>query len=128
MAYAKYLPPKRDWTNRFGEQASFSSLVQHLLHLNLNTQSCAGTHIFQALVTIDNADRRYSILDNDVRNQLDSYITITLQQVVRKQQSDGSWAKQWCDSINNDYTGPMTSFQYAVLVTGHLTEVLNILD
>jgi hypothetical protein len=95
MAYAKYLPPKRDWENRFGERTSFSQLVKHLFRVDLNSQSCAGTHIFEALIQISDADHQYSLLDNQTRNQLDIYLTTTINQIVRSQQPDGGWNKQW---------------------------------
>src|SRR5207248_1821096 len=75
IAFAKYLPPKKEWTNRFRERTSFSQLTQHLLHLDMNSQSCAGTHILQALANIDSADGRYSILDKETRKQVDAYLT-----------------------------------------------------
>jgi len=125
MALAKYLPPKKEWVNRFRERTTFSQLARLLLRLDPNSQSCAGTHIFQALVKTDQADRRYSILDSETRKQLDSYLTATLRQVVQRQQPDGGWSKQWCDRINNDKTGVMTPVEYRILVTGHLLEVLN---
>lgn len=127
LAFAKYVPPKREWVNRFRERTSFSRLVQYLLRRNLNSESCAGTHIFQALIQIDNAERKTSVLDKETRKELDSYLTAKLKEVVRRQQEDGSWSKQWCNSVN-DEIGTMTSFQMSFLVTGHLLEVLNILD
>ena len=127
MAYAKYLPPQKKWVNRFGEQTSFSQLVQHLFHVNLNSQSCGGTHILEALVRICNADHHYSILDNETRQQLDSYLATTIREIVQNQQADGGWNKQWCASVNDDI-GPMTPIEARLLVTGHLLQVLNELD
>ena len=127
LAYAKYLPQKKEWANRFRERTSFSRLVQYLLQRNLNSESCAGMHIFQALIQIGNAERKNSVLDKETRKELDSYLTAKLKEVVRRQQEDGSWSKQWCDSVNAEI-GTMTSFQMSFLVTGHLLEVLNILD
>jgi hypothetical protein len=127
MAYARFLSPKKEWTNRFGERTSFSQLTRHLINLNLNTQSCAGTHIFQALVKLEDADRRYSILDDQTRQQLDIYLEGILKEVGRSQLQDGSWNFHWCSSINLKDDEPMTA-ESRVLVTGHLLEVLNSLD
>ena len=128
IAYARYLPPQKEWKNRFRERTSFSQLVHHLLQLDLNSQSCVGTHIFQALAKIEEADRRHSILDGKTQKQLDSYLVNKLYEVVQRQQKDGSWNKQWCDSIHADETGQKTPLQSGILVTGHLLEVLNSLD
>ncbi len=128
IAFAKYLPPKQEWVNRFRERTSFSRLAQHLLQLDLNSQSCAGTHILQALVNIQTADRVHSILNTKTRKQLGTYVTEKLQEILRRQQADGSWSREWCDAINKDETGLITPLQFRILVTGHLLEVLNSLD
>jgi hypothetical protein len=96
--------------------------------VDLNSQSCAGVHIFHALVKIDQADRRSSILDNETRRQLDLHLAATLHEVIQRQQEDGSWNKRWCDSINNDETWPMPPSGFNILVTGHVLEVMNSLD
>lgn len=129
MAYAKYLPPQKQWINRFNEQTSFSQLAQFLLKVDPKTQSCAGTHIFQALVAVDNADRRFSILDNETRKQLDSYLIRTVKEAVLRQQADGGWDHQWCDTVqkNDAKTTDVQNYD-RLLVTGHLLEVLNSLD
>jgi hypothetical protein len=54
IALTKYLPPQDKWVNRFGEATSFSQLVRHLFVVDLNTQSCGGTHILEALIQICN--------------------------------------------------------------------------
>jgi hypothetical protein len=124
MAYAKYLPPKKEWTNRFGEKTTFSQMTEYLIGLDPNSQSCAGTHIFQALAAIDGADKREAILDHEARTQLDRYMTATISQVIFYQQSDGGWNWQWCDAIR----GSSKSIDSRILVTGHLLEVLTVLD
>jgi type II secretory pathway pseudopilin PulG len=128
MAFAKYLPPKTEWSDRFGERTSFSELVQKLMAVPPSSQSCAGTHIFQALVQLDRADQHCSILVPEVRRQLDSYLNSTIQQVVSHQLEDGSWGMQWCDAISSSNTGRMTVFESRLLVTGHLLEPLNALS
>jgi len=127
MAYVKYLAPQKEWVNRFGERTSFSQLVKHLFLVDLNSQSCAGIHIFEALVRIYNADEHYAILDNETRKQLNSYLKATIHEIVQNQQADGGWKKQWCASVNDDI-GKMTPIEARLLVTGHLLQILNELD
>lgn len=122
IAYAKYLAPKRDWVNRFGERASFSLLARRLLETDINSQSCGGTHILQALVAIQKSDDRHQILDRRMRERVDSYITAKLQQLVRRQQPDGSWGAQWCDAVVR--TAPRTLFAKRVLITGHIGDAV----
>jgi hypothetical protein len=127
MAYARYLPPQTEWTNHLGERVTFSKLVHKLLQTDLNGQKCAGVHIFEALILIERADRHHSILDDKTRQQLGSYLTTTVHEIVQRQQGDGSWSKRWCAALN-DNPEPMSPFQMSFLATGHLAETLNLLD
>jgi glutathione S-transferase len=126
IAYAKYLPPQKEWASCFGERMSFSQLVEELIGRDLDKESCAGTHILQALVQIDNVDRKYSVVDYKARKRLDSYLTTALYDMVRRQREDGSWDWEWSGSIHD--TNPSTPFQKKFLVTGHLLEVLLAVD
>jgi hypothetical protein len=127
ISYARYLPPKKQWANRFGEQFSFAQLADHLMQIDFNRQSCAGTHIFEALIAIDNADNAYGVLDTGIRRKLNVCLNDLVRQIVERQHEDGSWNKQWCNAMKDNDSGPMTSFQYRVLVTGHILEALNLL-
>jgi hypothetical protein len=99
MAYVKYIPPNVTWTNRFGEKTSFSQLSQHLLKVDLASQSCDGTHILEALVRINNADSEHPLLDAETRNRVKAFITNRVCEIVELQNADGSWEKQWCESL-----------------------------
>lgn len=114
ITLAKYVPPSREWTNRFGDRTSFSLLVQNFLQRKLTRESCAGTHIFQALLRIRSADLKYSIVDSHTRTQLNSYLTAKIQELVRLQNADGSWSKKWCDSVDEDIGG-MTPFEMSLI-------------
>ena len=74
MAYVTYLPPQTTWENRFGERTSFSDVVNILLRKDLNKESCAGTHILEALVCIEDADRIQPILDDFSRQRIDASV------------------------------------------------------
>jgi hypothetical protein len=124
VAYARLLPPRKSWTNRFGENTSFSQLVDYLVRLDPSVQSCSGAHILQALVEIERADARGSVLDLGPRRELDSFLDKTVQQIVRSQKSDGSWDNYWQDSSGADTNKP-TSFKQRVVATGHILEILN---
>lgn len=123
MAYAKYLPPQREWINRFGKQTSFSQLTNHLLTLDIVHQSCAGTHIFQALCQTDQADRQFSVLDRKTRRKLDSHLRTIILQIVKNQDAAGYWTRNWSGSIHQHASPPMP-LKTHILVTGHLLEAL----
>lgn len=124
IAYARYLPPQKDWINKFGQKFTFSQLVQHLFQVNLNAQSCAGTHVFEALIRIYKADRAHNILDPGTRSQLANHLSKTVQEVIQNQQLDGGWNRRWCEKINNDI-GTMMPTEARLLATGHLLQMLN---
>jgi hypothetical protein len=124
FALAKYLPPVRSWSNRFGERASFSSLAQHLIDLDWNTQSCAGTHVFQALLAIQQSDDAFGILDMSVRANLRGFIDNLLKEAKYSQEEDGGWPTSWCNKLHRN-KGLGDSFEQRVIVTGHLLEVLD---
>lgn len=124
LAFARYLPPEKEWVSRFSERTSFSQLAHRLLKLDLSGQSCAGTHVFQALVAIDNADRAHPILNRTTRRELSSYLETTIQRMVRHQQADGSWDHHWCELANRNDSEAAT-VQLRILATGHLLEVLS---
>lgn len=127
MAFAKYLPPQSEWTNRFGEPASFSRLADVLLHTDLNSQSCAGTHIFESLAVLDRADHHQGILDHSARREIDSYLNATIPGILRRQKADGSWDWKWCDNLHNE-DPTKSAFEKSLVVTGHLLEALDRLD
>ena len=126
IAFAHYLPPKREWVNRFKERTTFSELVQHLLQRNLNSESCAGTHILSALLQIEKADCQHPILDDKNRLQLHTFLEQHLRDIAQRQREDGSWSRQWCASINHD-APRIPPFQMSFLVTGHIAEILDAL-
>jgi hypothetical protein len=127
MVFARYVPPKRGWTNRSGKEITFPKLVDALLAIDLNTQKCGGAHVFEALMLIEKADRKLPILDEQSRSRLGAWLKTTVEQIIKSQRADGSWSKAWCAGVK-DESEPMSPFQMSFLVTGHLLEILNKLD
>ena len=127
MAFARYVPPQKEWTNRAGARMNFSELVRKLLRADLNAQKCAGIHVFEALILIGKADRKNFLLDEETRAELNSHLKTVVEEIIHNQREDGSWSRSWCAAVN-DYSEPMTPFQMSFLVTGHLAEVLEKLE
>jgi hypothetical protein len=128
IAFVTYLPPRKDWVNRFQERTTFSRLVQSLLRVNLDGQSCAGTHILEALGLIAKADSLHPILDTRAREVLHGFLISKLREVVERQQPDGSWNHAWCSAIKNDDSGSTPALEFQMLVTGHLVGILREVD
>ncbi len=45
IAYSLYLPPSREWSNRYGERTTFNELAEKLLSSPLEKNSCGGLHM-----------------------------------------------------------------------------------
>ena len=125
IAYAKYLPPKTEWRNRFGEITTFDLLSTHLMDQDLSKHSCAGTHIAGALVQIYNADIKHNVLENQTRIRLEQYIKTIVKDLAERQSDGGSWEWNWCRYIGH---GQKTDLAAQMLVTGHILEILNVLE
>jgi hypothetical protein len=122
VSYASYIPPSKSWTNRFGEKTSFSELLSFLIAQDIEGRSCAGTHLLQAIMQIQAADREHGILEPPARIKARHFMEDTLRRIYGSQQLDGSWTSQWHRSgtpVADD-----TSFQYRLIVVGHMLEIL----
>ena len=124
IAFAHWIPPQRDWTNRFRERTTFSQLARHLIQVDVNTQSCAGTHLMEALGLIRNADAKYDLLDSITRTSLNEYLNSLMREVIKYQDEDGSWSGEWCSSMRHKVLDERAQLELRVLVTGHLVTIL----
>ncbi len=129
IAYALYLPPRKEWFNKFGERHTFDDLVNRLLVAPVEDSSCAGTHLGYALTLLYRADRTLApILSQSVRNRLRQRLVRTVAAAIETQSQDGSWSGEWGRGLysHSDQT-PSTDvadMNGRLLVTGHLSEWL----
>ena len=124
QAYAKYVAPAHEWTDRFGKTTTFSQLVQHLMDLPSNGQSCAGTHTLCAVIEIVNADYRCGILDPQTRINSHLFIQEAISCLIRNQSPNGGWGFDWnLPFYRTKNVGESQLSQ--VIVTGHLLEALH---
>lgn len=125
IALAHYLPPVSSWKNKFNEVTTFSRLVDYLISLSMDGQSCAGTHLLQALIHIHNSNRISSILDNRMSVKLENYLFEIVGDIYEHQNEDGSWGWVWCHNIKkNPNMQTISDRDIKLLVTGHLLECL----
>jgi hypothetical protein len=120
IAYSKYLPPQRSWTDKYGRKSTFSDVVTHLMATTFSRQSCAGTHVLQALLAVADSDCRFGLLGPSVRMDLHQYLGHLGQQMVASQCDDGSWVSSWWNSAGA--ASHPDDFE-KLLVTGHLLEM-----
>jgi hypothetical protein len=55
-AYTLWLPPRRTWSNRFGQVYSFSDLAEALVSRPIGSGACQGTHVPYALNSLIRAN------------------------------------------------------------------------
>src|SRR6185437_11410072 len=82
MAYALYLPPLRQWRNRFGQSFSFDDLTEELLGRSLLHSPCGGSHRLILLTTLHRLDKQHPILSAKVRIELDQFLKKAVEQAI----------------------------------------------
>jgi hypothetical protein len=126
LAYALYLPPRREWINRYGESYSFDRLVAELLGRSLGESSCGGTHDLYSLTILSRCDRQFPILTAAVRTRLLEHLRRYADAAARTQRSDGSWpvGLKLEEAARSAPSGRMAdaSEPGGLLITGHLAE------
>ena len=95
LAYALYLPPQRNWKNRFGEEFDFDKVVTFLMSRPFEAASCSGTHALYTLSAIVSADNKRVVLNRSIRSKLDAYLGRIIEELMTVQRPDGAWDSDW---------------------------------
>ncbi len=127
IAYALYVPPRKEWVNKFGERHTFDDLANRLLTDPVENSSCAGTHLGYALTLLYRVDRTFTpILSQGVRERLRQRLERTVAAAIGTQSEDGSWSGEWGRTLysHSDHTPSANEADMGgrLLVTGHLCE------
>jgi hypothetical protein len=102
LAYATYIPPHREWVNKFGERFSFDELANELLNRDLKNASCCGGHVVEAVLTLLKADRSVAdVLSPTVRRRLSDRLREFVQAAITEQAADGSWGPRWFQATSS---------------------------
>jgi hypothetical protein len=126
LAYAHYIPPEKQWVDRFGRTTTFSDLQRHIMKQGYVKQSCGGLHILQAIAAIVEADCRYGILDGQTRIEARNFLDKAVASAVKNQHTDGSWDSQWYQPFTATSEVPDSeAFQMRIVVTGHMLELFH---
>jgi len=127
---ALYLPPQREWTNRFGERCSFDLLVDELLKRRFEDNSCAGAHLLEVLMLIYAVSLEENILSYDTQKNLKEHLHTVLDVVLRGQHEEGYWRVDWFVDLP-DYEmpfdrphvwTPQDNAESRLLATAHLLD------
>lgn len=128
LAYAVYLSPTREWTNKFGDTTTFDMLVARLIESPLWESSCAGTHLVSTLTTIYRVDTENTpILAPPTRETLRERLEQFAKCACETQKTDGSWDLEWYRGALRDSKRILptdSTLADRLLVTGHLAEWL----
>lgn len=125
LAYARYLPPKTHWVNKFGVVCSFENAVDAILQKPFES-SCAGTHAVQTLtflLRIDESGAR--LFGEPTRRRIRTFLRRCVIAAVSSQYEDGTWSSDWHnDAGDAKHTSSVdaASAGAKVLATGHLAE------
>lgn len=127
IAYAHYLPPARQWTDRFGRTTTFSELLRFLIDKGYEGQSCGGLHVLQAIESIVDADYRIGILDRRTRLVGRAFLKNAVRQALRSQSKDGWWDTGWYHKSSDDLSDGSrdSSLESKLIATGHMLEFMH---
>ncbi|MBI3462687.1 MAG: hypothetical protein HY000_06440 [Planctomycetes bacterium] len=127
IAYARYLPPQREWTNRFGQRHSFDDLADVLASRTLGWTVCYGTHVPYALVTLLRVDEQVPILSPLRRRLARQRLAEVSRLLVRTQYKNGAWGPDWWNDAPgpggaSENPNPEVSVSNFIRATGHHLE------
>jgi hypothetical protein len=122
ISLSLYLPPQREWADKFGDRTSFDDLALALTSMELERQSCAGTHVFQAMVLLCLADQAAPVLTEGPREELLVRIAHLVESMESTQGLDGTWGLHWFSEPGSSSGNDRKVDDNLLLVTGHLAE------
>jgi hypothetical protein len=125
LAYALYLPPHREWSNRFHERFSFDDLAGALIAKPLQRESCGGTHLLFTLTVLYRADQERPVLSEPMRARVGDWLRKAAEATLRRQRTDGTWPQDWYRGTLQDAPGwAPDSTSGRLAITGHIAEWL----
>ena len=103
IAIFAYFPGKRKITNHFGEEFTVSEIVDALINRMPGSGTCFGTHVIQALLTLEWAgiNSKYATIDSD-QNRITAYLDSLEKYICEELESVGivssNWGRRWIGS------------------------------
>jgi hypothetical protein len=92
IGLAHYLPPLRQWKNKFGQVVSFDSLCERLCNRPPGQGPCFGCHNFYALAILICADDQTNVLSESIRRRALLKLASSIKDLEQTQLANGSWA------------------------------------
>ena len=130
-ALALYLPPAREWRDKFGQSHSLDDLAAALMSKRLANSPCAGTHAVITLALLRRADSVTPVLSEFVRSRVDGYLDTAVEVLLSTQSAAGYWDANWMERMPGQKgQRPLAvseGDETRLLVTGHHLEWLLLL-
>jgi hypothetical protein len=124
IAAAHYLPPKRNWTNKFGDTYSFDSLAINLVDTPAGVGACGGIHVPIAVAAILEAHRQFSILSAETAVRCQGYLRHVTRILESRQDTLGGWSS-WGAELD-DQSKTLDLETQTLLVTAHHLEWISL--
>jgi len=123
ISYARYLFPRREWVNQYGESITLERLIENLYQRPLHHGPCNGLHRLEALVVLYRADEEARVLSPRTRALMLTHMKRVSQLLAAAQHPDGYWTRRW--PLGARAAGDRGRELYSkILVTGHHLEWL----
>ena len=112
----------KSWANRKGEIITHDAIARELMSRGLSGGECYGTHVLYTLSVILQANGNSQIVAPTTESDIVVFLQRSTKKAMVSQNLDGSWDKNWRDSLAGTKTFADGSMIEAVHVTGHLLE------
>jgi hypothetical protein len=120
VAYSRWLPPVKSWTNRFEETCSFDNLADALLKKPLGKGACYGIHVPYALVNLLRANEQHSVVSSATAKSIENRLVEISRLLESHQDESGAWFGDWTTAPVSG-TSSQNSFEI-ITATGHHLE------
>jgi hypothetical protein len=127
VAFACYLAPEAEFSNRMNETITFDTCMNALVEKEPGKGWCNGTHTCYAVASLLNVNARTGILSDAGRKRGESFLQTTAQLLAASQHDDGAWRADWPGGVPcAPPDGENAVWGEAIQVTGHHLEWLAI--
>jgi hypothetical protein len=129
LAFLHYLPPTRSWVTREGQEMNFDRLSERIMRQYPNQGVCMGNHRLHALVMMLRIDDEHSILSEEGRARIVSYLQQITRTLVASQHPSGYWIRTWPNGqtpVEGRPGDTENTLGNRILATGHVLEWLSL--
>lgn len=124
LAFALWIAPTREWSNRQGRRLSFDLMADRLMRGDQRFGVCSGTHRVYSLMCLVRIDDTHDILSDATREQVMEHLRSVRDRIMECQCEDGHWPANWSEgkaALDNLGDEELTR---KVIATGHHLEWL----